>query len=177
MQRSIDFQVFKSDMQKTQSVRHSKMQWVLLAQPKCASSAAIINDRQIAAYVASWVIQVLSKHSWRLGIILSGESSGREHAQVVHELISRCGVDVQDNVKTSFTLPATNSTSSVLKSPLRLPALMGYHLSWQKKSDKCGLKLSLWRGRHCMTASGRNINNGKQIRESSQEIWYHLSQY
>ena len=55
------------------------------------------------------------------------------HVQVVHELISRCGVDVQDNVKTSFTLPATNSTSSALEGPLRLPALMA-----KKKSDSVG---------------------------------------
>ena len=54
---------------------------------------------------------------WGLYYLVKVAEEG--HGQVVHELISRCGVDVQDNVKTSFTLPATNSTSSVLKSPLR----------------------------------------------------------
>ena len=72
---------------------------------------------------------------WGLYYLVKEAEEG--HGQVAHEFISRCGVDVQDNVKTSFTLPATNSTSSALKGPLRLPALMA------KKIGQCGLKLPL----------------------------------
>ena len=70
---------------------------------------------------------------WGLYYLVKEAEEG--HAQVAHELISRCEVDDQDNVKTSFTLPATNSTSSAL-THWGLPTLKGYHLSWQKKSDK-----------------------------------------
>ena len=90
---------------------------------------------------------------------LSGEEAEEGHAQVVHELISRCGVDVQDNVKTSFTLPATNSTSSALKGPLRLPALMA-----KKQTVWVETALS-----HCMAASGRKITTAN--REEGTLTW------
>ena len=48
MRRSIDFQVLRSDMEKTQSARYSKMQWVVLAQPNCSISAAMLSHTHVA---------------------------------------------------------------------------------------------------------------------------------
>ena len=71
------------------------MQWVVLAQSNCASSAAMINDRQIAAYVASWSFKCyqnthggweqLSVNEDRHTYLVKVEEE--KHAQVVHELI------------------------------------------------------------------------------------------